>query len=152
MRKRIRTKDNVTIVKLIDNKGRVFIGKAKVHPDDLDFASDRTGEIIAENRARIQRHQKMAKERQNEIDALKKQIAILESSRDYHLAEIPERVQFMEAYLDRKSDFYKKVRKVRQNPNGLGDIIASLEGTFDEYNEKVLGIKPDADQEVVDFD
>lgn len=135
MRKFIKNKKDMTIVKLIDKNGKVFIGRAKVHPDDVDFANSRTGAIIAENRARIKRHEKMVNQRAKEIQDLMKQIRILEDSLCYHSKEIDVRREFEESYLSSKEKFYKQVRKNRKDGRGLNDILESLSKAVDKLEE-----------------
>ena len=52
MNKKITKNGNETIVKIFEGKN-IYTGKAKVHPDDVNFATDRVGSYIAESRARI---------------------------------------------------------------------------------------------------
>lgn len=125
---------NMTTVKLIDGKD-VYIGKTKVHPEDMDLASDRTGVTIAENRARLSRHEKLVKKRNKEIDLLLKQIKILEDSRDFHIVEAKTRKEFEENYLKSKETFYKRIRKNRAEGRGLNDIIESLVKAVDEFEK-----------------
>ena len=56
---------------IIDDKGRNFIGKAYVHPDDRDFCSEKTGCHIAMMRACIKYLQSVKR------DELKPKLAIL---------------------------------------------------------------------------
>ena len=70
MNKKITKNGNETIVKIFEGKN-IYTGKAKVHPDDVNFATDRVGSYIAESRARIKRHNKKARETAMNIDELK---------------------------------------------------------------------------------
>ena len=72
MNKKITKNGNETIVKIFEGKN-TYTGKAKVHPDDVNFATDRVGSYIAESRARIKRHNKKAREHQKNIDKLLKE-------------------------------------------------------------------------------
>ena len=56
---------------LTDDKGRIFIGEANVHPDDSDFMSEKTGCHIAMIRASIKYLQSVKR------DELKPQLAAL---------------------------------------------------------------------------
>lgn len=134
MKKIIKQDGNTVIVKLID-KGKAYIGKAKVHPEDLDLANFKTGLIVAENRAKMKRHDKMVNQRNKEIQDLMKQIAILENSRDYHKGESEMRKLFEVNYLASKEMFYKKIRKNREENRNLDDIIESIGKGLDKLLE-----------------
>lgn len=126
MKKIINQEEGKTTVTLYE-KGKVYKGTAKVHPDDEDFGNARTGEIIAECRARQVRHAKLAIQRENEIKELLKQIEVLKESRDYHKLESLNRKEFVEAYISKKDMVYKQIRKNRENPEGLIDIVKGIE-------------------------
>lgn len=135
MRKRIIQKENETVVKLIDGK-KAYIGRAKVHPEDVDLANHDTGAIIAEARARVKRHNAKAKEHNDSINKLLKQIKVLEEARDYHLEEANDMNEFVQAYINRKDQFYTMIRKNRENPRGLDEIIESITKRLLEMEEE----------------
>ena len=57
--------------KIID-KGKVFIGKAKAHPEDAEIAGRLTGITIAEFRARIKREDSKCRESKRRLILLTK--------------------------------------------------------------------------------
>lgn len=132
MKKIIKQEDKMTIVKLIE-KGKIYVGKAKVHPEDEDFCNSTVGGIIAESRARAKRHKGKAKEHQKAIDNMIKQIKILEEARDYHLEMEREMNEFSIAYINRKDNFYKLIRKNRENPKDSTDLINSIASKLEEW-------------------
>ena len=134
MNKKITKNGNETIVKIFEGKN-IYTGKAKVHPDDINFATDRVGSYIAESRARIKRHNKKAREHQKNIDKLLKEIKILETARDYHLEEEIMLTDFINTYIKRKDEFFNRINENRKNPKKVQEIAESIAQMFDKLNE-----------------
>ena len=90
-------------------------------------------------KAKINRHDKIAKARNRQIQKLMKEIKILEQSRDYHIAEKALKEEFLQLYIDKKDAFYKQIRKIRSNPNSMTDTLNSIENLLSKLKENKDG-------------
>lgn len=138
MFKKINIQEKSVVVELKD-KGETYKGIAKIHPDDVDFQSKETGIQIATMKAKINRHDKIAKARNRQIQKLMKEIKILEQSREYHIAEKALKEEFLQLYIDKKDAFYKQIRKIRSNPNSMTDTLNSIENLLSKLKENKDG-------------
>lgn len=115
-----------------------FVGEAKCHPDDMDFASERTGLCIAEARANIklmtyirdttikpalatlrhlQRNMESSKNynpKSYEAKMVRGQLRSLEKDLAVANNDIAEEKQYLKEYIQKKDEFYKKMRAKRQ--------------------------------------
>ena len=124
---------------IIHYQNQKFIGEAICHPDDLDFASERTGMTIAEIRALIKvktfirdfeikpqlkilkhfnaniRNSKNYNPTSYEAKMLYSQIKAIQRELDEIKKEISEDKQFLKEYINGKDKVYKKLRQARSN-------------------------------------
>ena len=123
----------------IEYKGICFIGDAKCHEQDNDFKSEKTGLQIAEIRANIKLLQfRRDTEIKPQIKILKHLLHNIQSSK-YHNPKAYESImirkqlkalnadlneingiindekKYLKDYIDKKDDFYNKIRAKREN-------------------------------------
>lgn len=119
-----------------DSNGHDFQGTAYVHPDDRDMANELTGKDIAFTRAEIKLITNEMEKIRNQIKELNHLMSLyiqnpkvkhedecfkillreIENLNDYHEALKTERAGYRKSLhecLQRKDEFYKKIRKVR---------------------------------------
>ncbi len=104
------TKDAVVKVRY---KGKESTGRAKVHPDDMEFENEYAGYAIAEFRAKQKAHHKVCVDLNDRMRVAKAELAELERQLTLHkdaaksleLAEIE--------FLECKERFYQSVRELR---------------------------------------
>lgn len=139
-------------------EGQKFIGVAKPHEDDLDFASKLTGQYISEMKALIkyydyqaQKHFDMIKTLKNtykhtkELQGMCSQIK-KKALEFVKLAKIYDNE--VQDYIEKKDEYYKRLRKLREGSlertefEYLPDYVDSLQQTKedkakqDEINKK----------------
>ena len=123
----------------IEYKGISFLGEAKCHEQDNDFKSEKTGLQIAEIRANIKLLQfRRDTEIKPQIKILKHLLHNIQSSQ-YHNPKVYESImikkqlkalnadlneingiihdekKYLKDYIDKKDDFYNKIRAKREN-------------------------------------
>lgn len=122
---------------IINYKNMEFVGIAQCHPDDLDFASERTGCVIAESRARIQmlryirdgeikpvlksykhlmncmKSSKYFNPASYEAKMIRNQIKLLETELKEIKEHITNETEGLKYYISEKDKFYQKIRKAR---------------------------------------
>ena len=125
---------NNTAICTIKYKGYEFIGKAFCHPDDMDYESERTGLCIAEARANIKvmkfkrnceikpavgamkhlvsniKMSNKCNEKSNELRLIYSNLNRLEKQLDTINNDIAEEEQYLKEYIQKKDEFYKKLR------------------------------------------
>lgn len=99
------------VFKLIDGRN-VYIGKARLHPDDKDVESRLTGLTLAELRARIKRENskkrekmRLLKQYEHELSQIRKDILFYARREDMCQT-------FHDDFLEKKSSFQKKMKSV----------------------------------------
>lgn len=122
----------------INYGGATFIGKARCHPEDMDYGNERTGLTIAEARANIKLMKfKRRFEIQPKIDVLNHILANMETSKRYApksyeaksirsqlraaqeayaqlTQDIVDEEKYLQEYIDKKTDFYNRLRAKNQ--------------------------------------
>lgn len=130
--------DKPTATCIITYNNVSFVGEAQCHPDDMDFASERTGLCIAEARANIKlmtyvrdttikpalavlRHlqgnmesSKHYNPKSYEAKMVRSQIRQLEKDLATANNDIAEEKKYLKEYIQKKDEFYKKMRAKRQ--------------------------------------
>lgn len=123
----------------IEYKGICFIGDAKCHEQDNDFKSEKTGLQIAEIRANIKLLQfrrdteikpqiKILKHLLHNIQSskhhnpkayesimIRKQLKALNADLNEINGIIHDEKKYLKDYIDKKDDFYNKIRAKREN-------------------------------------
>lgn len=123
----------------IEYKGICFIGDAKCHEQDNDFKSEKTGLQIAEIRANIKLLQfrrdteikpqiKILKHLLHNIQSskyhnpkayesimIRKQLKALQADLNEINGIINDEKKYLKDYIDKKDDFYNKIRAKREN-------------------------------------
>ena len=126
-----------TTCKIIDDAGRVFIGEARCHPEDLDFGNRFAGERIAAARAAMKYLKSVKRdvlipglkalkqlyysinqsnqfnEKSYEVMMLRRQINMKNNDIIAVNNELATLKQELDLYLKTKDAFYEKVRKFR---------------------------------------
>ena len=129
--------DTVASCIIRDNQDNVYYGMAVAHPDDIDMANEKTGLTIAKTRAQTQfitykisqlREQlkslqhlencmlqsKHYNQKSYEARMLHRQIKIKENQIKTLVNERLELREDLYRYLQKKEEFYKKIRKQRK--------------------------------------
>lgn len=130
-------KENNTASCIISYNGMEFVGLATCHPEDLDFASERTGCAIAESRAKVKmwkyikngelapilktfkhlmscmKNSKHFNPSSYEAKMIRSQIKQIENKIGETNVRIQLEKDFLKNYIKSKDDFYKKIRKGR---------------------------------------
>lgn len=98
--------------KIID-KGKVFIGKAKAHPEDAEIAGRLTGVTIAEFRARIKREDSKCRESKRKVEQLKKELAEAERNVEFYANRKSCLETDLKAYLTHKATFQRRYKNMK---------------------------------------
>lgn len=98
--------------KIID-KGKVFIGKAKAHPEDAEIAGRLTGITIAEFRARIKREDSKYRESKRKVEQLKKELAEAERNVEFYANRKSCLETDLKAYLTHKATFQRRYKNMK---------------------------------------
>lgn len=107
------------LFKIIDH-GKVYIGKAKAHPDDLEIAGRLTGTTIAEFRARIKREEDKYKTSKRNVEVLKKQLEEAEKTMKFYEERKNCLETSLESYLKHKATFQRRYRSLAKKRTVLG--------------------------------
>lgn len=99
------------LFKIIDD-GKVFIGKAKAHPEDAEIAGRLTGIAIAEFRARIKREESKYKDNKRKAAELRKQLAEVEKNMDFYEKRKSCLETELNAYLTHKATFQRRYKNM----------------------------------------
>lgn len=100
------------IFKIID-KDKVFIGKAKAHPEDVEIAGRLTGVTIAEFRARIKREDSKCRESKRKVEQLKKELAEAERNVEFYANRKSCLETDLKAYLTHKATFQRRYKNMK---------------------------------------
>ena len=98
--------------KIID-KGKVFIGKAKAHPEDAEIAGGLTGITIAEFRARIKREDSKCRESKRKVEQLKKKLAEAERLVEFYANRKSCLETDLKAYIAHKTTFQRRYKNMK---------------------------------------
>lgn len=104
------------IFKIID-KDKVFIGKARAHPEDVEIAGRLTGITIAEFRARIKREDSKCRESKRKVEQLKKELAEAERNVEFYANRKSCLETDLQSYITHKTTFqcrYKNMKNRRK--------------------------------------
>lgn len=104
---------NYATYKIIE-KGKVYLGKAKIHPDDLIIATEYTGLTIAEFRARIKREKCKMNVAKKEMNKLKNKLNDMEKYYKERESRYIELTNVLEDYIKSKEDFRQKLIKYQK--------------------------------------
>ena len=107
------------LFKIIDN-GKVYIGKAKAHPEDAEIAGRLTGTTIAEFRALIKREEDKYKTAKKKADNLKKQLAEAERSMSFYAERKNGLEVDLNSFLRHKATFQRRYKNLTKKRAVLG--------------------------------
>lgn len=96
---------------VIEEKGRIFKGTAKIHPDDQEFAAELTGIQIAAYRANIKREKHKINSTRNKIRKLENEIKNLEFYVVEHLDNYYTLKDELKGFIKSKDNFYESLKK-----------------------------------------
>lgn len=111
-------KEGLAIV-IIEDKFGTSIGRARVHNDDRDLESEKTGLFIAESRAKIERERKRLVASQKRLNAARTEL----QQAFKHSYERAQRYALLQdelnRYLNEKEEFRKRYRKMKSKQQGV---------------------------------
>ena len=111
-------KEGLAIV-IIEDKFGISIGRAKVHDDDRDLESEKTGLFIAEARAKIERERKRLVASRKRLNAARTEL----QQAFKHNHERAQRYALLQdelnRYLNEKEEFRKRYRKMKSKQQGV---------------------------------
>jgi len=102
----------ISTVELME-KGKVYRGKAKAHPDDMDVAAQYTGITIAEYRAKIKRQKYKASMAKARMFKLMNEITHLNTVFRNYRQEKDRLENELESYIQAKEKFQDGLRAIR---------------------------------------
>lgn len=98
----------------IYEKGEVYTGIARLHPDDVDFGTEFTGLTIAETRAKIKRSSAKSKKVEKEIRKLLAKVGELDNQL-FLQEQQTEALKFgLKYFIGGKEQLMQKIRKNRK--------------------------------------
>ena len=106
-------KNGNIILCIIKKYGKDFIGKSKLHPDDVDLRSDLVGKTIAEARAKIKLIKFKKGKLSNELISLKKHIGYLQKQYLKITQELEIEEKNLFKYIEDKNSLKEKIKKNR---------------------------------------
>ena len=106
------------IFKIID-KNKVFIGKAKAHPEDAEIAGRLTGVTIAEFRARIKREDSKYRESKRKVEQLKRELAEAERNVEFYANRKSCLETDLETYLNHKDTFQRRYKNMKNRKKAI---------------------------------
>lgn len=126
------SKDKKTTIVVMEHKDKLFIGKAKVHPDDEKFASTFVGGELAELRAIIKALKYEYSLKKQECENYRKFIRMCSNYKNFDKTSPTAKVMFRELnhqikninkFADFINSFYVKIENKKLGQNKLHKII-----------------------------
>ena len=105
-------------VEVIMDKYGVSIGRAKVHEEDKDLESEKTGLTIAEMKAKIERARKRLVKNKKELDAASTQMSRLIDYKQESQEMYDQLKEELNHFLEEKETFRKNYRKMKSRKQG----------------------------------
>ena len=121
-------------------KGQKSVGKARLHPDDMDFKNLLTGAAIAEYRAQQKAHHKVCVELKDKLRKANALVAELERQLAQHEDAMKEIQITEEEFISKKDKFYQSVRDLRNPQKQLEreGRMAALRSMMGDSQKEVL--------------
>ena len=110
-------KEGLAVVVIMDKYG-VSIGRAKVHEEDKDLESEKTGLAIAEMKAKIERARKRLVKNKKELDAASAQMSRLIDYKQESQEMYDQLKEELNHFLEEKETFRKNYRKMKSRKQG----------------------------------
>lgn len=110
-------KEGLAVVVIMDKYG-VSIGRAKVHEEDKDLESEKTGLAIAEMKAKIERARKRLVKNKKELDAASTQMSRLIDYKQESQEMYDQLKEELNHFLEEKETFRKNYRKMKSRKQG----------------------------------
>lgn len=110
-------KEGLAVVVIMDKYG-VSIGRAKVHEEDKDLESEKTGLAIAEMKAKIERARKRLVKNKKELDAASTQMSRLIDYKQESQEMYDQLKEELNHFLEEKEIFRKNYRKMKSRKQG----------------------------------